>query len=156
MFLIVAVVFDEGDVVEVAIVCCSDPDHLGGVGELRVKTVDAKKDKGGVEEVFHEDDAYLLLADEVVISLLLPLMYHSFQFYCIFVVVIFYGCPVLGNGRHETVGITFVMIDRIMVLRRPHYNVLLTRNKLIVAALGGCDAEQGQEVIVGLERLSFL
>lgn len=153
--LIVAVVLEEGDVVEVALVGRPDPDHLGGVGKQRVKTVDTEEDKGGVEEVFHEDNAHLFRSYEFIVGLFLTLANHFLQFFSLFAVVC-HRCPVLGNGWHETVGITIVMVGGIVVLRRPYDDLLFAGNELIVAALGGCYTKEREEVIVGGEHPSFL
>ena len=58
---LVSVVVEEGDVVEVALVGGTSPNNFGGVGEGDRDTVGAKKNEVGVNEVFHEAEAHLIL-----------------------------------------------------------------------------------------------
>ena len=58
---LVPVVVQEGDVVEVALVGGTSPYNFGGVGEGGRDTIGAKKNEVGVNEVFHEAEAHLIL-----------------------------------------------------------------------------------------------
>ena len=60
---LVSVVVEEGDVVEVALVGGTRPYNFGGVGEGGRDTIDAKENEVGVNEVFHEAKAHLILFD---------------------------------------------------------------------------------------------
>lgn len=151
---VVAVVLDEGDIVDVALVCGTNPNHFGGVRQLRAETVDAEEDEGGVEKVFHEDDAHLLLAKIVKVGLFLALSDGFFHCFCEFIVVC--GCPVFCDGGHETVWVAVVMIVGIMILRRPDNNFFIARDELKVSAFGGSDAEEWKEVVVRSERLALV
>ena len=61
--MLVPVVVEEGEVVEVALVGGASPNNFGGVGEGQRDAVDAKEDEVGVNEVFHEAEAHLILFD---------------------------------------------------------------------------------------------
>lgn len=152
---VIAVVFNERNIVEVALVGCANPYNLGSIRQKKVGAIDPKEDKSGVDEVFHKDDAHLVLSNEVIVGFSLSLTDHLFQFFCIFTLHS-HWCPVFGDGGHEAVGIAVVMVNGVVVLRRPDDDVLLARHELIVAALCGRDAKERQEVVISGEDLTFL
>ena len=100
------------EVVEVTLAAGTYPDDLCGVGEVVGHPIDARKGEAGVAgKVFHEDDAHLVAGNEREIS---SLLFFDDEPACLRAVGGFWR-QVLGDGGHQAVGITVVVVGGVMV-----------------------------------------
>lgn len=138
--------------VEVALAARTYPDHLCGVGEVVGNPIDARKGEACVAgKVFHEDDAHLIGGNERVIS---SLLFFDDESSCLRAVGGFWR-QVLGDGGHQAVGISVVVVGGVMVLRCPYVSYGALGYRLIMPVVGSVDIEQREELFVGSEGLTF-
>lgn len=150
-FFSVAEAVEVFQVVEVALAARTYPDHPCGVGEVVGNPIDARKGEACVAgKVFHENDAHLIAGNEREIS---SLLFFDDESACLRAVGGF-GRQVLGDGGHQAVGITVVVVGGVMVLRCPNICYGALGYGLVMLVVGSVDIEQLEELFVGCEGLT--
>ena len=106
------------EMVEVALLAHTHPNHLGGVGEAVGDTIDTREGETSVTgEIFHEYDADLIVADGGEIPLAVFLEQKFFRFGT---VAKRFERQVFGDGRHQAVGVAFIMEIGVLILWCPY------------------------------------
>ncbi len=115
-------------------------------------TIDSGEGETSVtREIFHEDEAYLIVSDgsEIALAVFFEQQFPRFR-----TVVKRLERQVFGNGGHQAIGVTLIVIGGMIVLRCPYVGNGALWNGLEKKEFGSLDVEQRMELFVSSESLA--
>ena len=115
-------------------------------------TIDSGEGKASVAwEIFHKDEANLIVSDgsEIALAVFFEQQFPRFR-----TVVKRLERQVFGNGGHQAIGVTLIVIGGMIVLRCPYVGNGALWNGLKKKEFGSLDVEQRVELFVRSEGLA--